>query len=215
MNEETSSFKISSWKETVESAGCRVNDITTLQKINKRSGAPLFSLLDVSVTSPDGKPLPNIVFIRGHAVVVVPLLINNTTGEERFLMVRQHRVGNGTLTLEFPAGMLDHESDMPIAVARKELFEETGLNIEENQLTPLWPTPLYSSAGASDEAIYYFGCKIRVEENEFNAFENRYRENSGEHEFITAVLLTRREAEPQINSIQALLGFHLFYYNFV
>ena len=214
MDETIRSFKISAWKRTVETAGCMIGAIRTLREINKKSGAPLFSLLDVSVTSPDGKPLPNIVFIRGHAVVVVPLLVNEATGEERFLMVRQHRVGNGMLTLEFPAGMLDHENDTPVAVARKELYEETGLSVGEQQLIPLSPTPLYSSAGASDEAVYYYGCKIKLQDRDFRGLENSYRENSSEHEFITVALLTRSEAEPQINSIQAMLGFNLFYSKF-
>lgn len=211
MNQNQLSFKVSVWRQTVEHAGCSIEAIKELHQITKKNGSPLFSLLDTKVTSPEGKPLPNIVFIRGNATVVVPLLTNMETGEKRFLMVRQFRIGSGALSLEFPAGMLDDENDTPATIASKELFEETGLDVEEQQLYPLWPSPLYSSAGASDEAIYYFGCRVQLTDKEFNSFRNRYRENSGEHEFITVSLLTREEAESQINSLQALLGFHLFF----
>ncbi len=209
------SFKIEAWRKNVEQAGCTISEVNSLQQLTKRDGSPLFSLLDVTVASPDGRPLPNFVFIRGNATVVVPLLINTANGEERFLMVRQHRIGNGMLTLEFPAGMLDHEIDDPTSVARKELLEETGLSIPRDKLVPLWSAPLYSSAGASDEAIYYFGCRIEMKNDRFVSFQNRVRENAGEREFITVTLLTYEEALPQINSIQALLGFSLFHNKFV
>jgi 8-oxo-dGTP pyrophosphatase MutT (NUDIX family) len=211
----TDSFKIKAWRKSVEHAGCTISEVTTLQQLSKRDGSPLFSLLDVAVTSPEGRPLPNFVFIRGNATVVVPLLVNTSTGEERFLMVRQHRIGNGMLTLEFPAGMLDHENDDPASIARKELLEETGLSIPHSKLVPLWSSPLFSSAGASDEAIYYFGCRIELKNDRFVSFQNRVRENAGEREFITVTLLTYEEALPQINSIQALLGFSLFHNKFV
>lgn len=215
MQQYAPSFKISSWQRSVTAAGCTINSVEELRRIDKKNGTPLFSLLRASVVSPEGNPLPDIVFIRGNATVVVPLLINAATGEERFLMVRQRRIGNGMLTLEFPAGMLDHEADDPALVAQKELFEETGLQIDKNQLQLLFPQPLFSSAGASDEAIYYFGCRIELQNEEFCSFKNRYRENSGEQEFITVTLLTRTEAELQVNSLQAILGFHLFSYKYV
>ena len=204
------SFKTEQWQKDVTAQGCNVITIKEMQSITKRNGDPLFSLLDVDVTAPEGYRLPRIVFIRGHATVIIPLLVNSDTGEERFLMVRQRRIGNGMLTLEFPAGMLDHKSDDPADIAVKELFEETGLYIKKNQLRPLSQVPLYSSAGASDEAIYYFGCKIELSGNEFTSFHLRSTGNSSENEHITVELIERSSAEPQITSLQARLGFYLF-----
>jgi DNA-binding NtrC family response regulator len=45
------------------------------------------------------------VVVRGNACVIVPLLANSDTGEEKYLMIYQRRSGNGRLSLEFPAGM--------------------------------------------------------------------------------------------------------------
>ena len=215
MTTPSESFKINAWKRSVTESGCTIHSLDELHRIGKKNGDHLFSLVNASVNSPEGNPLPNIVFIRGNATVVVPQLINRATGENRFLMVRQRRIGNGKLTLEFPAGMLDHENDDPREVACRELFEETGLQIDPNALIPLHPTPLNSSAGASDEAIFYFGCRIEVTPEEFISYNNRYRENSGEHEFITVTTCTSRDAVPQITSLQALLGFYLFFDKFV
>jgi len=210
MSESPTSFKTNQWYDDVIATGCTIHSVKQLNTINKRNGDPLFSLLDVEVSSPEGYRLPHIVFIRGHAVVVVPLLKNSDTGEERFLMVRQRRIGNGLLTLEFPAGMLDNKNDHPVDVAVRELSEETGLHISHNQLQPLINTPLYSSAGASDEAIFYFGCKVHLPDAEFSSFHQRSGGNSNENEHIIVELLERSEAEPQVSSLQARLGFFLF-----
>jgi len=69
-------------------------------------------------------------------------------------MVRQRRIGNGNLSLEFPAGMLDAEVDNPLGVATREFIEETGLGISASDLFPLFDKKLFSSVGASDEGIF-------------------------------------------------------------
>jgi 8-oxo-dGTP pyrophosphatase MutT (NUDIX family) len=166
--------------------------------------------MDVAVSAPEGYRLPHVVFVRGHAVVVIPLLVNKDTGEEKFLMVRQRRIGNGSLSLEFPAGMLDKEDDTPSKVAVKELFEETGLEIPEKHLVQLSERPLYSSVGAVDEAIFYYGTRVDLFNEDFRSFNLRKRENSGEHEYIETALLTKWQAEKEITSLQVLLGFFLF-----
>ena len=202
--------KITDWIEDVEQSGCTVKKISTLQEIRRRKGDLLFALLDVDVVSPDGVKLPHIVFIRGHACVIIPLLINQDTGEERYLMVRQWRIGNGQFSLEFPAGMLDHNTEDPPGVAVRELQEETGLLISKDELFPLTDKVLYSSAGGSDEGIYFFGCVKSVGTTLFESFRKGTGGNPEEGEQISFVLLSRDEAEPHTSSLQARLGFFLF-----
>ena len=72
------------------------------------------------------------------------LLKNKDTGEEKYLMVRQRRIGNGQLSLEFPAGMLDEESDAGQVII-KELQEETGLEVLPNEIFPYRQNPLQLS----------------------------------------------------------------------
>ncbi|MDR0307290.1 MAG: NUDIX hydrolase [Chitinispirillales bacterium] len=202
-------YQIRSWKETVESAGCSVESSEPIAVIRRKNGAFLFALLHTSVVAPEGYKLPNILFVRGDACIVVPLLRNRDSGEERFLMVRQRRIGNGQMSLEFPAGMLDQNSDAA-GTAVREMDEETGLAVKEGDLFPLCETKLYSSAGASDEAVFYFGCIIEVDDAQFQSFTNRKTGCASENEHISTVLMTRAEAEKQSTSLQARLGFFLF-----
>lgn len=57
-------------------------------------------------------------------MMVIPL-IKNDKGEDSFLMVKQYRHGSDSVTLEFPAGMVDPGEDVYDTVVR-ELSEETG-----------------------------------------------------------------------------------------
>ena len=45
------------------------------------------------------------------------------------ILVRQHRIAVGRLTLEIPAGKLDHPGEDRAEAARRELREETGLTM--------------------------------------------------------------------------------------
>ena len=203
------SFKVNIWKSTIQEAGCSLGALHTIADVTKKDGKPLFSLLSAEVTAPEGYRLPHIIFIRGNAVITVPLLCNSR-GEERYLMIRQRRIGTGAFSLEFPAGMIDNANDNPAEVAAREVFEETGLSIEKDALTPLCQMPLYSSPGASDEAIFFFGCKIKCDDSTWNTLLQTTGGNHHEDEYCHVELLTRKEAEPRLSSLQARLAIRLF-----
>ncbi len=210
MNKTSFDQKIQEWIDAVSSAGCTVNRVKPIADIRKKNGELLFALLDTEVISPEGNKLPNIAFIRGHACLIVVLLKNQKTGEEKFLMVRQRRIGNGQMSLEFPAGMLDYQTNDPVGVAVKEIFEETGLKVTAEEIFPLSNQILYSSAGASDEGIYFFGCKKTLDDQSYNSFKNSTGGSPEENEHIQVELFSREEAEPLVNSAQAQLAFYLF-----
>lgn len=210
MEKNTYPQKIQEWIDNVTNGGCTVHQVEIISDIRKKNGELLFALLNTDVRSPEGTKLPNIAFIRGHACVIVMLLKNKETGEEKFLMVRQRRIGNGQLSLEFPAGMLDYNTDDPVGVAVKEMYEETGLNVTRSDIFPLSEQLLYSSAGASDEGIYFFGCVKTLDNQSYMSFQKRICGNPDENEHIEVELLSREEALPSITSIQARLGFFLF-----
>ncbi len=202
--------KLAAWKASLENSGCTINKITPLSVQTKGNGDLLFAYISADVTAPEGYPLLPIIFIRGDAVLVVPEIINSDTGEIRYLMVEQRRIASGELHLEFPAGMLDREIENPAAVAVKELFEETGLPMDESKLTPLTEAPLFSSPGASDEKIWFFGTSITLSDEEFKSLHGRIQGEKHENEHITTVLADRETFFKQNNSAQALLGLTLF-----
>jgi 8-oxo-dGTP pyrophosphatase MutT (NUDIX family) len=201
--------KVRLWKKSVQEAGCSIEKLEPLSLRHKKNGDLLFALLDGKIRSPEGYYLPNIIFLRGDACLIVALARNRETREERFLMVRQRRVGSGgALSLEFPAGMLDADVDDPRGVAVREFCEETGVEIAESDLFPLCNKKLYSSVGASDEAIFYFGCFKEFDDASYRSLMGRLTGQDDEH--ISVVLMSKSEAETESSSLQVKLGFHLF-----
>lgn len=72
--------------------------------------------------------------------------------EGRVILVRQHRIAVGRLTLEIPAGKLDHAGEDPFVCAQRELSEETGMTAEHwKKLTCLETTP-----GFCNERIHIY-----------------------------------------------------------
>jgi 8-oxo-dGTP pyrophosphatase MutT (NUDIX family) len=203
-------LKVIAWKKALQDSGCTIHAVDPLQLLHKGNGELLFALLKADISAADGQKLLPYVFIRGDAVIVVPLVKNSDTGEQRFLMVEQHRVANGAVSLEFPAGMLDHLIDNPAEVAKRELFEETGVAVTDNDLFALCEKPLYSSPGASDEAIHFMGCLIEMKNEDFLQLEGKLTGEASENEHIRVTLKTRKQALPSVTSVQVHLAFYLF-----
>ena len=187
MNTFESAPKVLAWKKELLDHGCQVASIVPISTYQKSNGELLFGMFKVYAKTPEETTLLPYAFIRGHASVIVPLVENSDTHQQKYLMVRQRRTGNGSLSLEFPAGMLDSDIDAPLATAVKELSEETSLSVDKNDLFPLWDKPLYSSPGTSDEAIYYYGCYIKVPDTQWQSFEGKKTgaEHENEHIFVS------------------------------
>jgi ADP-sugar diphosphatase len=210
MNESfNSSTKIKRWRETLEKAGCRVGEIEPLKILNKSNGELLFGLVKAEVKDPSGRKLLPIALIRGHASVIIPRVRNTETGEQKFVMVRQRRIGNGHDSLEFPAGMLDY-SDDPLLIAIKELQEETGLEVSQEQLISLNEEPLYTTPGLCDEGIYYFACQLDLSGEEYTKLNGAYRGNPEEGEYVHVELWDPKKVLPEMSSLPAILAFYLF-----
>ena len=89
------------------------------------------------VTCPNGQSAPREIVVHNGAAAVVPVFDDGTT-----LLVRQHRVSVDRMTLEIPAGKLDHKDEDPYDCAVRELREETGLAAGRMTLmTSLLTTP--------------------------------------------------------------------------
>ena len=103
---------------------------------------PLFEGAVFSVEKRDGRD----VVVHGPAVAVVAV-----DREERVILVRQERVPAGGKVLELPAGGVE-DGESPLASARRELQEETGLHGGEwVEIATFFTTP-----GYSDEKMHLF-----------------------------------------------------------
>jgi ADP-ribose pyrophosphatase len=81
------------------------------------------------------------------AVLIIPVLVGE--GESRLVLLREYRVPLGDYNYAFPAGLAE-PGETPEAVARRELKEETGLEVAEvRRVSPV----VSSSAGLTDEAV--------------------------------------------------------------
>lgn len=120
-----------------------------------------------------GVAVPGIVFLRGGAVSI---LVELRCGDARWaLCCRQARVPAGSAGfLEIPAGMLDGSGKFA-GVAAKELEEEAGLEVREEELIDLTELAygseprllgMYPSVGACDEflRLYYMVKEVSEEE---------------------------------------------------
>jgi len=90
-----------------------------------------------NVRLPNGDMAVREVAVHPGASAVVAL-----DDDGNVLMVRQHRIAVGRVTLEIPAGKKDSPDEDPLVTARRELSEETGCTAENwRELTALDTTP--------------------------------------------------------------------------
>tara|TARA_Y100000310_G_scaffold321546_1_gene379341 strand:+ start:19075 stop:19617 length:543 start_codon:yes stop_codon:yes gene_type:complete len=94
-----------------------------------------------------------------RAVIIV------TNVDDKLVVIKEFKVTLDDYEYGFPAGLID-EGESPEDAARRELKEETGLEITEiYSVSP----PIYSSAGLTDEAVYMVFCDATGEPTqEFN-----------------------------------------------
>ncbi|MCB1176759.1 MAG: NUDIX hydrolase, partial [Leptospiraceae bacterium] len=106
-------------------------------------------------------------------------------------------------------GMCDNESD-PFKVAVKEVEEETGLQISENQIIHLHKGKLYNSPGLLDEAGYFFACEVEMSGEEIKQFHDKTMGEEHEHEYIQTVICPFEEALSLIKNANGLLSIMLY-----
>jgi ADP-ribose pyrophosphatase len=93
------------------------------------------------------KPDPPVPARGFDAVVIVPILLN-PGAPPRLVITKEFRVPLGNFEYGFPAGLAE-EGESIEEVARRELREETGLEVVEiKKVSP----PTYSSPGMTDES---------------------------------------------------------------
>ncbi len=109
--------------------------------------------------------------------------------ERKLVAIRQFRIPLNNYVYELPAGLIDNNDDI-ISTVKRELKEETGLDLEEVMKEKIGQK-LYLSPGMTDESVslVYCTCSGKVSD-----------ENLEEDEDIETVLLSREDAIKILNS---------------
>lgn len=160
-----------------------------------------------------GLPVPGVVFLRGGAVAVLPIL--SCRGARFVVCCRQPRlaVGAGAF-LEIPAGMLDGSGRFA-SVAAAEMREETGIEMHESALVDLTALAfagaapgVFPSVGACDEFLRLLLWERECDEPYLHALRGRLAGNRDEHEAIVVELVAYDDlwrAAPDAKTLAAVL----------
>lgn len=121
-----------------------------------------FSVEQVDVTLPDGKPSVYDLIVHPGSVTIVPV-----DDQGMMYFVRQYRIGAGGMLLELPAGTKGENED-PLKCAEREVREEIGMSGELVELGDLYLAPGYTSEHMT---IYLakrlFPAELEGDEDEF------------------------------------------------
>ncbi len=102
--------------------------------------SPILSV-DLSLRTHEDKTGEFVTLALPDWVTIIPL-IEKEDGSRYFLMERQYRHGLESVTLEFPAGLVE-EGESAIEGARRELKQETGYEGELEELCSFNPNPAF------------------------------------------------------------------------
>ncbi|KAG8406607.1 hypothetical protein J3458_020950 [Metarhizium acridum] len=174
-----------------------------------------FMKVSASVRNSAGEKLPASAFLRGPSVAMLVMLIPDDVApdsDERYVVLTvQPRVPAGSLSfVELPAGMVDDAGSFKGAAA-KEIEEELGITIHENDLVCLndlaaeaagqnkdddeehLPTAMFPSAGGCDEHITIFSCERRIPRSQLSEWNGRLTGLRSEGEKITLKLVPMKD----------------------
>lgn len=147
-----------------------------------------------------GKKAPGIVFMRGGAVSIM-IVLRAQGQEDKLILTLQPRIAVPHLSFpELPAGMLDGSGNFA-GTAAKEIEEETGLVIKEDELVDMTQLAygdtwrgVYPSAGGSDEFLRLFVCVKHLDASEINKLEGKLTGLRDEGESITLKIVSLKDA---------------------
>ena len=210
MNEKlTDSHKYKVWHKNLVRNGLSVHGVTELYTKHRHNGEILFSMVNLDASLPEGGKILPLCMIKGEVVTVLVCFIDKETRERHLLLVKQRRICDGSMLYEHPAGMVDKD-DKPLAVAIKEVKEETGLVVTESQVIALNQAPWYPSTGTCDEAMYFFCCELEMTKEEMSAYHDKFMGVENENECIITEIVPLKQAMTLITNTNGLLNIFLY-----
>ena len=132
------------------------------------------------ITAVTGKPVPD---------AATCYVIFNTPGKEpRLLLQYEYRYPVGGFLLSPPAGLIDG-SEGPLETAKREIFEETGIEVKDDDRLFVVNPLVFSTPGMTDESNALVCAVVNADESDLN---NKHCEST--ESFDGFELLTKEEA---------------------
>jgi len=169
-----------------------------------------------------GNRVPGIVFMRGGAVGLLVILKLDEEGspdhgKEYTILTIQPRVPVGSVNFaEIPAGMVD--GGRFVGAAAKELKEETGIDIQEDQLVDLTSLAyqgnhvgMYPSAGGCDEVLRLYLYRTTVTREQLNGYQDKLTGVIEDNEVISLKVVPLEDlwvVAPDAKALSALYLYH-------
>lgn len=174
--------------------------------------------LTAQISNSAGETLPSGCLLRGPSVAMLVMLIPDdvpSDSDERYVVLTvQPRIPAGSLTfVELPAGMVDGSGNFK-GVAAKEIEEELGITIHEDELTCLselaeasreernpgatlekenLAAAMFPSAGGCDEHITIYSAERRIPRNQLGEWEGRLTGERDSGEKITLKVVPMKD----------------------
>ncbi|RRB09358.1 NUDIX hydrolase [Larkinella rosea] len=202
-------FKVKAWQQELKANQVQIQSVREIYTRRGKDGNVLHSLINLDAQGPDGNRLAPLCFIKGDAVSIVVVLIDEESNDKFVLLVRQRRICNGSLTYEHPAGMIE-DDEKPLDVAVRELKEETGFEISPDEVVPLGSKPWFSATSTSDEALYFFYCERRMPYEAIRAIDGKQTGEAAENEHTRLQVATFPEAHKLISNLHGIMGHFLY-----
>eukprot|EP00294_Goniomonas_avonlea_P003852 CAMPEP_0114561000 /NCGR_PEP_ID=MMETSP0114-20121206/11768_1 /TAXON_ID=31324 /ORGANISM="Goniomonas sp, Strain m" /LENGTH=263 /DNA_ID=CAMNT_0001746601 /DNA_START=18 /DNA_END=809 /DNA_ORIENTATION=+ len=176
-----------------------------------------FIKLKADITNKKGNFCPGICFLRGGAVGVLVILTQQEDGQEFTVLTVQPRAPAGKFALcEIPAGMLDDSGNFA-GVAAKEIKEETGLLIQQQDLIDLTKMAynesfpgIYPSAGGCDEFLRLFLYRGKVSKTVLSRLQGKLTGVYEEGEMIQLKVIPLRDLWKEAPDAKALSALCLY-----
>lgn len=159
-----------------------------------------FVKLSADVRTDDDQTFPGAVFMRGGSVAMMLVLTETdssgkaTGPDEHVILTVQPRIPAGSLNfIELPAGMIDDSGTFSGAAA-KEIKEETGLSIAEDELIDMTKLAIGSRSTAEGETL-----------EESHLQQAIYPSPGGCDEFMPIFLARKKMSREEIGDLQGKL----------
>ena len=149
-----------------------------------------------------GKPIDGIVFLRGPCAAIL-IIVTDEMNNRYVLVGNQMRLPVGNYMSEFIAGMFDEQAGAKVnAVVKKEIKEETGLDLLDNDPNmKSLGNPVVLSGGGSDEMVHLFVWNTTISNEKIEEMKQKEFGERGTNESIRLRFYEYDTFESELNKI--------------